>query len=115
MLDLMLPNPIKFEDILGILKNDLAITPEIINAILPEPIADRYFPDGNIPTGNLSESAILAFVSLGGTVINPPPIPNNPARKPTGKAVNTMSNIKNKYSFDKIKLINLCRCMCLRS
>ena len=66
------PNPIKFEDILGILKNDLAITPEIINAILPEPIADRYFPDGNIPTGNLSEAAILAFVSLGGTVINPP-------------------------------------------
>ena len=66
------PNPIKFEEILGILKNDLAITPEIINAILPEPIADRYFPDGNIPTGNLSEAAILAFVSLGGTVINPP-------------------------------------------
>ena len=26
------PKPIKFEDILGILKNDLAITPEIINA-----------------------------------------------------------------------------------
>ena len=66
------PKPIKFEDILGILKNDLAITPEIINAILPAPIAERYFPDGNIPTGNLSEAAILAFVSLGGTVINPP-------------------------------------------
>ena len=66
------PKPIKFEEILDILKNDLAITPEIINAILPEPIAERYFPDGNIPTGNLSEAAILAFVSLGGKVINPP-------------------------------------------
>ncbi|MFL2812518.1 MAG: hypothetical protein ACJZ8H_01775 [Paracoccaceae bacterium] len=66
------PKPIKFKDILGILKNDLAITPEIINAILPKPIAERYFPDGNIPTGNLSEAAILAFVSLGGTVIDPP-------------------------------------------
>ena len=66
------PKPIKFEQILDILKNDLAITPEIINAILPEPIAERYFPDGNIPTGNLSEAAILAFVSLGGKVINPP-------------------------------------------
>ena len=66
------PNPIKFEKILDILKNDLAITPEIVNAILPEPIAQRYFPDGIIPTANLSEAAILAFVALGGKVIEPP-------------------------------------------
>ena len=68
----MEPNPIKFKEILKILKNDLAITPEIVNAILPEPIADRYFPDGIIPTANLSEAAILAFVALGGTVTDPP-------------------------------------------
>ena len=66
------PNPIKFKEILNILKNDLAITPEIINAILPNPIAQRYFPDGIIPTANLSEAAILAFVALGGNVIDPP-------------------------------------------
>ena len=66
------PNPIRFETILEILKNDLAITPEIVKAILPEPIAQRYFPDGIIPTANLSEAAILAFVALGGTVIEPP-------------------------------------------
>ena len=66
------PKPIKFKEILEILKNDLSITPEIVNAILPQPIAERYFPDGNIPTGNLSEAAILAFVSMGGKVINPP-------------------------------------------
>ena len=66
------PRPIKFNEILDILRNDLSITPQIVNAILPEPIAKRYFPNGDIPTGNLSEAAILAFVSLGGTVIDPP-------------------------------------------
>jgi len=66
------PNPINFDEILAILKNDLAITPEIINAILPDPIAQRYFPDGIIPTANLSEAAILAFVALGGIVTEPP-------------------------------------------
>ena len=29
-----------------------------------------------------------------GTVINPPPIPNKPAKKPTGKAVRTIKRIK---------------------
>ena len=29
-----------------------------------------------------------------GTVINPPPIPNRPAKKPTGKAVRTIKIIK---------------------
>ena len=42
-----------------------------------------------------------------GTVINPPPIPNKPAKKPTGKAVMIIKRIKNEYSFDKIELINL--------
>ena len=41
-----------------------------------------------------------------GTVISPPPIPNNPARKPTGKAVKIIKKMKNEYSFDKIELIN---------
>jgi hypothetical protein len=29
-----------------------------------------------------------------GTVINPPPIPNKPATKPTGTAVNAINKIK---------------------
>ena len=32
-----------------------------------------------------------------GTVINPPPIPNNPAKNPTGKAVIIINIINNKY------------------
>jgi len=31
-----------------------------------------------------------------GTVISPPPIPNNPAKKPTGKAVRTIKSMKKK-------------------
>ena len=42
-----------------------------------------------------------------GTVISPPPIPNKPAKKPTGKAVSIIKIIKNEYSFDSIELINL--------
>jgi hypothetical protein len=32
-----------------------------------------------------------------GTVINPPPIPNNPAKKPTGNAVMIIKIINNEY------------------
>ena len=42
-----------------------------------------------------------------GTVIKPPPIPNKPAKKPTGNAVTIINIIKKKYSLDKIELINL--------
>ena len=42
-----------------------------------------------------------------GTVISPPPIPNRPAKKPTGKAVRIIKIIKKEYSLDKIELINL--------
>ena len=42
-----------------------------------------------------------------GTVINPPPIPNKPAKKPTGKAVSIIKITKKEYSLDKIELINL--------
>ena len=42
-----------------------------------------------------------------GTVIKPPPIPNKPAKKPTGKAVAIINNINKEYSFAKIELINL--------
>ncbi len=36
-----------------------------------------------------------------GTEINPPPIPNNPAKKPTAVAAKTISKIKYQYSFIK--------------
>ena len=42
-----------------------------------------------------------------GTVIRPPPIPNSPAKKPTGKAVSIINKMKKKYSFAIIVLINL--------
>ena len=42
-----------------------------------------------------------------GTVINPPPIPNNPAKKPTGKAVAIIKSIYKEYWFDKIELSRL--------
>ena len=42
-----------------------------------------------------------------GTVIKPPPIPNKPAKKPTGKAVAIINKINKEYSFAKIELINL--------
>ncbi len=32
-----------------------------------------------------------------GTVINPPPIPNKPAKKPTGKAVTTINSMYKEY------------------
>ena len=50
-----------------------------------------------------------------GTVIRPPPIPNNPAKKPTGNAVRTIKIIKYEYSFENIKLINLTCLMYIRS
>ncbi len=40
-----------------------------------------------------------------GTVISSPPMPNNPAKKPTGKAVSTINNMNKEYSFDTIELI----------
>ena len=42
-----------------------------------------------------------------GTVINPPPIPKNPAKNPTGSAVKIIKSTNNEYSFDRISLINL--------
>ena len=37
-----------------------------------------------------------------GTEINPPPIPNNPAKKPTAVAAKTIIKKKYQYSFIKI-------------
>tara|TARA_B100000959_G_scaffold236833_1_gene255883 strand:- start:293 stop:460 length:168 start_codon:yes stop_codon:yes gene_type:complete len=42
-----------------------------------------------------------------GTVINPPPIPNSPAKNPTGKAVRIIKIKKYEYSEKIIELINL--------
>ena len=49
-----------------------------------------------------------------GTVIRPPPIPNNPAKKPTGIAVKIINIMKNKYSLKNAELVNLTCLMHLR-
>ena len=60
------PRPITFPDIMKTLSNDLSLNPETITALMPEPIANRYFPGGAIPVANLSEATLLTFAALGG-------------------------------------------------
>ncbi|MEE2774839.1 MAG: hypothetical protein VYE27_07995 [Pseudomonadota bacterium] len=60
------PRPITFPDIMKTLSNDLSLNPESITALMPEPIANRYFPGGTIPIANLSEATLLTFAALGG-------------------------------------------------
>ena len=68
--------------------------------------------ENEVPTAKCIKYAWFMFKlskikNRKGTVISPPPIPNNPARKPTGKAVRIINNMKKKYSFVRIELINL--------
>ena len=58
--------------LIDLLQNDLSITAEVIKSLLPETVTERYFPDGAIPTGNLSEAAVVTYVSLGGAIAEPP-------------------------------------------
>lgn len=62
------PLPMDFDEIMKILKNDLSLDPEIISSIMPKQMVDRYFPGGIVPIANLSEAALLTFVSRGGTI-----------------------------------------------
>ena len=66
------PSPMKFSEMMKMLKNDLYLDPETISAILPKPMTDRYFPGGVVPVANLSEAALLSFVSRGGAVSSGP-------------------------------------------
>ena len=64
----MKPTPMPFGKIMKVLSNDLSLKPEVISALMPEPIKDRYFPGGSIPVANLSEASLLTFAALGGMI-----------------------------------------------
>lgn len=68
----MQPNNMSFSQLINLLQNDLSVTTEVITSLLPPAVTDRYFPDGAIPTGNLSEAAVVTYVSLGGLLADPP-------------------------------------------
>ena len=106
---------------------DLAerLMPSVVNISTTQTVVTKNnpfpgfeFPPGS-PFGDMfkdfgspqkrKESALGSgfVIDKNGTVISPPPIPNKPAKKPTGKAVSIIKIIKNEYSFDSIELINL--------
>ena len=62
------PLPMEFNQVMKILNNDLSLDPEIISSIMPKQMIDRYFPGAVVPIANLSEAALLTFVSRGGTI-----------------------------------------------
>ncbi len=62
------PNPMQFGEIMALLSNDLSLNPDVISALMPQPIIDRYFPGGVIPVSNLSEASLLTFTALGGII-----------------------------------------------
>ena len=66
------PIPMNFSNLMEILQNDLSLNPEVISSLMPEPIAERYFPGKVIPVSNLSEAALLTFASLGGQITSQP-------------------------------------------
>ena len=55
----------------------------------------------------LSKFKYSKIKNKNGTVINPPPIPNKPAKKPAIAAIGTINKIKKIYWFERISLINL--------
>ena len=62
------PSPMPFGKIMKVLSNDLSLKPDVIYALMPEQIRDRYFPGGSIPVANLSEASLLTFAALGGII-----------------------------------------------
>ena len=74
------PTPMPFPKIMEILSNDLSLKPDVISALMPKPIRDRYFPGGVIPVSNLSEASLLTFTALGGAIYNNLTKPDVPER-----------------------------------
>ena len=70
-------------------------------------IIEKEVPTAKCIIYELSIFNVSNIKNKKGTVISPPPIPNKPAKNPTGNAVRIIKRIKNEYSFDKIELINL--------
>ena len=64
--------PLDFSKLQYMLKNDYSFDPEVLTNLMPKKIVDRYFPGKIIPISNLSEAALLAFISRGGRIESPP-------------------------------------------
>ena len=55
--------PLDFSKLQYMLKNDYSFDPEVLTNLMPKKIVDRYFPGKIIPISNLSEAALLTFIS----------------------------------------------------
>ncbi|MDC3068006.1 hypothetical protein OA005_01930 [Paracoccaceae bacterium] len=64
--------PILFDTVIEMLENDYAFDSDVLSNLMPKKMIDRYFPDKNIPVANLSEAALLTFISRGGQIKNIP-------------------------------------------
>ena len=64
--------PLDFSKMQYMLKNDYSFDPEVLTNLMPKKMVDRYFPGRIIPISNLSEAALLTFISRGGQIENPP-------------------------------------------
>ncbi len=64
--------PLDFPQVLYMLKNDYSFDPEVLTNLMPKKMVDRYFPGKIIPIANLSEAALLTFISRGGQIENIP-------------------------------------------
>ena len=61
-----------FSDVRHMLKNDYSFDPEVLTDLMPKKMVDRYFPGKIIPIANLSEAALLTFISRNGKIENSP-------------------------------------------
>ncbi len=61
-------SPMDFGQILNMLQNDYAFDPEVLTDLMPKKMVDRYFPGKIIPVANLSEAALLTFITRGGRI-----------------------------------------------
>ena len=64
--------PLDFSYVQNMLKNDYSFDPEVLTNLMPKKMIDRYFPGEIIPVANLSEAALLTFISKGGEIENTP-------------------------------------------
>ena len=64
--------PLDFSELQYMLQNDYSFDPEVLTNLMPKKMVDRYFPGRIIPISNLSEAALLTFISRGGQIESPP-------------------------------------------
>ena len=63
------PTTLNFEQIVGILANDLALNVDVVNNMLPLTLRSQFLAEEeDISLNSLSEMALLAFSSMGGAI-----------------------------------------------